>query len=158
MATPLTIFERGVFDTFGSLTSVFGLPHVRSVIHVPEIAIFFENNSLGLAVKFEIGMTPWVEFAHILRDHGGRIVAKERCGLDFILAERSQLEPRLSMPLETVDDPRLIDILEELARRVQQYAPDVLRGDFAIFEVCRQRQEEKLRRTEEELYRSRTKD
>src|ERR1700741_4297452 len=96
----LATFERRVFDAFGSLTSSFGLRHVRSVIHVPELAVFFEGHSVGIAVKSELSMTPWVELAHIVRGDDGHIVARERCGLNFILAERAPLEHHLSEPME----------------------------------------------------------
>jgi hypothetical protein len=150
--TPLATFERKVFDAFGALVSEFHLRHVRSVIHVPEIAVFFEHETVGLAVKFELGMTPWVELAKITRSNDGSVAARERCGLMFLLSERAPREQLLNMPLEDVDDPKLTIVLEELARQVQLYATDVLRGDFTIFARCRSRAAESLRRTEEELY------
>jgi hypothetical protein len=152
MANPLPNFENKVFDAFGSLALSFGLRHVRSVIHVPELAVFFEGGSVGLAVKFELSMTPWVELAHIERDDAGHIATRERCGLKYILAERAPLEQPMNVPLEDVDDPKLVTVLRELARQVQQYAADVLSGDFRIFPLCRRRAEENLLRTEEQLY------
>jgi len=152
MDNPLATFERNVFDAFGPLTSSAGLQHVRSVIHAPELAVFFEGHSVGLAVKFELVMTPWVELAHIVRADDGHITVRERCGLKFILAERAPLEQQTSVPMKDGDDPALAIVLGELARQVQQYAADVLGGDFSVFPLCRRRAEENLRRTEEQLY------
>jgi len=116
---PLATFERGVFDA---------------------------RESVGLAVKFELGMTPWVELTQIVRSNNGSIVARGRCGLVFLLAERAPGEKPLDMPLADVEDLKLTVVLKDLARQVQQYAADVLGGDFTIFPRCRIRAQERLRR------------
>jgi hypothetical protein len=137
----LAYFEQAVFDKFGAVISEFHLHHVRSVIRAPEIAIFFERDAVGLSVKFELGITPWVEFANILRSEDGTIVSRQRCALKFLLSEVAPTEQPIYMPLEKVDDPKLGIILEQLARQVRRHGADVLRGDFRIFPMCLQRAE-----------------
>jgi hypothetical protein len=129
---PLGVFEDAVFEAFGSLISDFKLQLVRSMIHVPEIAVFFERGSVGLSVKFELGLTPWVELAHIVRSESGLILERKRCSLNAIVAERAVDEPRLTVRLDDVGDRRLRGILTELARRVRRYASDVLQGNVSI--------------------------
>jgi hypothetical protein len=148
----LFTFEQEVFAAFGALISTFQLHHVETVASGPECAMLFRREAVGLTVKFESGVGPWVQLGRLRGpdEHDGP--RRELYDLTFLLQERAPAETQ-TPGMEDIDDPRLAPALEELAKQTLTYGADVLTGDFEVLPKLRQRALENLHRTEHALYR-----
>jgi hypothetical protein len=149
MDASMTRFESRVRDAFASLISAFELRRVQSSLLSWEYLVAFENDYAGLLVRFEPRTGPWVELAR-LAVINGKTTRIESYDLVFLLQERGGAWRKVRC--ESVDDPCVAETLTRLAQDVQEYATDVLQGDFSVFPRLRKRAEDNLRQTEEWLY------
>lgn len=132
-------FEQKVLEAFRYLIDDYGYQRQSTSIHAPECWTTFRSVTTAVTVHYEIGSTPWVELAELVRD-GDRAVERRRTSLELLLRERAPDEQTFTAASDD-DIPRA---LREKARQLRTYGDDILRGDFSVFPRQREVAEENL--------------
>lgn len=140
-------FKGAAGEILGQLLSRYRLKQVSISEHMPECALKYHNETTGLTVTYEWKAAIWIELSRLDQTADGPLET-ERYGMDLLVAERCP-HKSLSEEFHSIEwnDQAIERILRAYSGLLEEYARDILLGDFRVFPRLQKRTQ--LREAEE---------
>jgi hypothetical protein len=130
-----SLFRALANDRLAALLNAYGLVESKAQLYYPEMWLSFDNATTRVTIYFEYDSGIWFGIDRLGTVRGKRGVV-ESSNFDDILALRAPASV-LSVPLREFDEVDVSRILAEAGELLRLHADDVLRGEFAVFEMLR---------------------